>query len=91
MNFCNFISNMRHECRFVAFAPVRHRRQERRIGFDQQSIQWDLADDLTFLLRVFLRDRSCHADGKVQGDGFLRGLQTSVEGMEDPGSFHERA
>ena len=39
VNFCNFISNMRYECRFVAFAALRDRGKEGRVGFDEQPIE----------------------------------------------------
>src|SRR5512134_3007792 len=48
VNFCNFISNIRDESRFVALASVRDRRQKWRIGLDQNSFQRQLTDNLTF-------------------------------------------
>src|ERR1044072_2440932 len=44
MNFCNFLSNMRDESRFVAVASMGDRRQEGRIGFDEKPLQRQLAD-----------------------------------------------
>ena len=61
VNFCNFISNMRHESRFVAFAAL----WDGRVGFDEQPIERQLADDLTLFFGVFIRDRTGNADIEI--------------------------
>src|SRR5687768_18622108 len=65
MNFCNFISNVCHKSRFVALAALRDRAKERRIGLEEKPLEWQLADDLTLLLCVFIGDRPCDADIEV--------------------------
>jgi len=81
MNFCNFISNMRHESRFVTLAPMRHGCEERRVGLDEQSLQRQLADDLALLFRVFVCDRSGYPDVEIDSNGFLRGFEVPVVGV----------
>ena len=86
VDFCNFISNMRHKGRFVAFAAMRDRGQEGRVGFDQEPVKRQLADDLTLFFRVFIGDRSGDADDRNSAPmRFLRGFEIPIEGMKTPG------
>ena len=72
---------MRYECRFVAFAALRDRGKEGCIGFDQQPIERQLADDLTLLFRVFIRDGSGDADIEIELQRFLCGFEIAIVGM----------
>jgi hypothetical protein len=65
VNFCNFISNVRHKSRFVAFAALRDRCKERRIGLDKKPLERQLADDLTLLFGVFVGDGSCDTNIEI--------------------------
>src|SRR5215510_13663325 len=47
VDFCNFISNIGDESRFVALASMWDRREKRRVCFDEQPLQRQLVDDLT--------------------------------------------
>src|SRR5215207_1344113 len=72
VNFCNFISNVRHKSRFIAFATLRDGGKERRIGFDQKPLKGQLADDLTLLFGIFIRHRSGNTDKEIESQGSLR-------------------
>src|SRR3989304_973649 len=87
MNFCNFISNIRHKSRFVALAALRDGGKERRIGLAEKPLQRQLADDLTFLLRVFVRNRSRDADVEMEIYRLLCCFKISVIGMKEAGFF----
>src|SRR6266508_2409516 len=82
VNFCNFISNVCHESRFIALASMWNRCQKRGVGFDEQPLQRQLADDLTLLLRVFIRNGSCNTNVEIEFNRFLRGFKVAIKGME---------
>src|SRR3970282_1992214 len=90
MNFCNFISNIRHKSRFVALAALRDGGKERRIGLDEKPLKRQLSDDLTFLFRVFVRNGSRDAEVEIERNRLSRRFEISVIGMQDAGFFRER-
>src|SRR5215208_3120988 len=87
VNFCNFISNIRHKSGFVALAPLWYGGQERRIGLDEKPLERQLADDLAFLFRVLIGDGASNADIEMQSDCAFCCFKISVKGMQDARLF----
>src|SRR5215208_8249722 len=82
VNFCNFISNIRHESRFVALAPMWDRGKKRRVGLNKHPLQGQLADDLTLFFGVFIRHRPCNTDIEMEIKRFLGRLQVAIERVQ---------
>src|SRR6478672_2483765 len=90
MNFCNFISNVRNECRFIALASMWDGGKKGCIRFDKQPFERQLADDLTLFFGVFVRHRTGNTNVEIESNGFLCCFKVSVERMKYTGFFCDK-